>query len=76
MLDHFVITYDTETKKLDVDDETACNRFPGGLMYDTGSSRWLNQQDFPNEDMEAFGVVKAVVELYNQVLRKLKESSP
>lgn len=71
---YFVIYYDSTTGKLVVDDETACARFPDGLIYDNTCDDWVDQSDYPSIDIPAAKVVKTVVDFYNSVLKQLKPS--
>lgn len=71
---YFVIYYDSKTGRLEIDDETACARFPQGLIYDNTCDDWLDQAEHSGIDLPASQVVKAVVKLYNSVLKQTEPS--
>ena len=73
MRDYFVIYYCTETGRLVVDDEEAVRRFPGGLMQEPTTKKWVDQSDYGDLDSEAAKKVRTVVSLYNDVLKGLPE---
>jgi len=71
---YFVVYYDDDSGKLFIDDETAGARFNEGLIWDQTCEEWLDQGDYPALDERAAMVVKALVDLYNEVLKPLEPS--
>jgi hypothetical protein len=68
---HFVVYYDSETKELVRDDETAMAHFDDALVFVVDSEDWVNDDAAPAPSREAGAAIDTALELYNSVIKKI-----
>lgn len=68
---HFVVVYDTDTKRWSVDPETLDANFPNGEVWDTTAEEWegfRNTDELSEDFISREDVLSEILRDYNELL--------